>query len=84
MVKQFYKDSDSEDDSYGAPVIDDDEEIDEDTAFTADDYIKYGDIGSKRKVRKCDHIYDHDQLIKCFHCRELKKKRILQMKMKEI
>ena len=31
--------------------IDDDEEIDEDTAFTAEDYIKYGDIGNKRSVR---------------------------------
>lgn len=48
MVKQFFQDSGSDDD--GNPIVDDDEEIDEDAAFTADDYLKYGDIGSKRKV----------------------------------
>ena len=31
---------------------DDDEEIDEDLAFSAEDYRKYGDVGGKRKVRR--------------------------------
>ena len=50
MVKQFLVESDSDPDDDG-PVFDsDDEEIDEDAAFTAEDYLKYGDVGSKRKV----------------------------------
>lgn len=31
-------------------IIEDDESIDEDEAFTEEDYVKYGDIGMKRKV----------------------------------
>jgi len=39
-----------------------DEEIDEDTAFTAEDYERYGDVGTKRKrsVRAADDGYDED------------------------
>lgn len=47
---QFFQDSDNSDDEQaldleGDMEIEDDEEIDEDAAFTAEDYLKYGDIG---------------------------------------
>jgi hypothetical protein len=52
-MKQFYQEDDDDVDFYELeenPNFDDDEEIDEDAAFTKEDNEKYGDIGYKRKV----------------------------------
>ncbi|MCR9067158.1 MAG: hypothetical protein NXI00_24545 [Cytophagales bacterium] len=61
MVKEFAILSGSEDDSDDLMVAsDDDEEIDEDTAFTAEDYLKYGDVGiGKRNVCSFDPFHSH-------------------------